>query len=99
MSRLRQYLPATLRLPARSWAVALLIGQVGGRHLLLFPRHTHLECGQVQSGCQVLSSGSAAELVTLGGLGVSVMPALTLFTLPPCKVSQPSGLPCNARAS
>lgn len=73
----------------------------GGRPLLFpFPGYAHQECGQVRSGCQVWSSGSAAELAALGDLGVSVMPALTfLFVFPPCKVSLPSDLLCNARAS
>lgn len=79
---------------------ALVMWQVGRLRLFPFPGCIHLECGQVWSGCQVSSSGSAAELAALRELGVSVMPVLTfLFALPLCKLSLPSDLLCNARGS
>lgn len=100
MSSLRHYLLALLPLPARSWDEAVVMWQVGRLRLFPFPGYAHLECGQVWSGCQVWYSGSVAELVALRDLGVSFMPVLTfLFALPPCKVSLPSDLLCNARAS
>lgn len=100
MSRLRHYLPALLPLPSRTWAEALVMWQVGRPHLFTFPGYAHLESGHVWSGGQVWPSGSAAELVALGELGVLVMAVLTfLFALPPCKVSLPSDFLCNTRAS